>query len=165
MTDNFARRMSSDDRQSKRILVVDDNDMLLKAWDRILGARHLNYQHYRLSNHPEEALEWLRTNQFDIAIIDVVMPTLDGFDFVRQAWKYNPDMQLVFTTAYNCDFRSVSLPILNDENRDIHVLLKPYQNIDKIEEFVDRLCTNDRALQEAPPLFNQNNLRFHLWRL
>lgn len=153
------------DITDKRILVVDDNEMLLKAWNRILGERHLNVPYYRLSAHPEQALHWLRQEDFDIAIVDIVMPNLDGFDFVREALKVAPRLKLVFTTAYNCDFGKVSLPLAESSDPDIHVLLKPYQDIEKVEEFIQRLVANDRALNDVPPIRNQNALRFHMWHL
>jgi len=150
---------------ARKILVVDDNEMLLKAWDRMLGERHLNYSNYRLTKQPEQALEWLTETNFDIAIIDVVMPTLDGFDFVRAAWKINPHLKLVFTTAYNCDFQTVSLPLPASDDRDVHVLMKPYLDINKVEDFVTRLVADDRALNDSPPLDSQSDLRFHIWHL
>ncbi len=161
--DNLAERLSHGGR--KRILVVDDNEMLLKFWDRLLGAKHLNYSHYQITKSAEEALQLMGTTKFDIAIIDIVMPNIDGFDFVREAWTQNPDMQLVFTTAYECDFRHVSLSATEDNRRDVHVLLKPYQDISKIEEFIARLSDEDASLNNTPPIKNETNLRFHLWRL
>lgn len=153
------------DIASKRILVVDDNEMLLKAWNRILGARHLNMPYFRLSAHPEQALHWLRQEEFDILIVDIVMPNLDGFDFVREAWNIAPKLKIVFTTAYNCDFGQVALPLSAATDRDIHVLLKPYQDIEKVEEFLQRLVSEDKALDKMPPIYNRNELRFHMWHL
>lgn len=159
-----AQRISREIRD-KRILVVDDNEMLLKAWSRILGERHLNVPHYRLSAHPEQALHWLRQEEYDIVIVDIVMPNLDGFDFIREAWKIAPNLKLVFTTAYNCDFGQVTLPLTEMTDRDVHVLLKPYQDIEKVEEFIERLVAEDTTLNDMPPIHNRNELRFHLWHL
>lgn len=159
----LARRLVG--RTQKRILVVDDNEMLLKFWDRLLGKKHLNYDNYRTTKNPLEALHWMENTRFDLAIIDIVMPRMDGFDFVREAWKQNPDMQLVFTTAYACDFRNVSLSAQNENRRDVHVLLKPYQDISKIEEFISRLNDNEPSLNETTPVLNESRLRFHLWKL
>ena len=103
--------------------------------------------------------------EFDIIIVDIVMPNLDGFDFVREAWKIAPKLKIVFTTAYNCDFGKVALPLSRTTDRDIHVLLKPYQDIAKVEEFLERLVADDSALNKMPPIYNQNELRFHMWHL
>ena len=77
----------------------------------------------------------------------------------------NPKLRLVFTTAYNCDFRNVSLPLKGVEDYDVHVLLKPYQDIEKVEEFIERLAAHDQTLNETPPIYSQNDLRFHMWHL
>jgi len=161
--DNLTRRVA--DGSAKKILIVDDNEMLLKFWDRLLGEKHLNYRSYQISKSPSEVLQWMQKTQYELAIIDIVMPQLDGFELAHKAWELNPNMKLVFTTAYECDFHNVSLSTDREELRDVHVLLKPYQDIDKIEEFVIRLSEDDPDLNKTPPVLNESDMRFHLWKL
>ncbi len=162
--DNLAPRLDSD-KAHRKILVVDDNEMLLKFWDRLLTRGSSDAESYRITKNPQRALQWLEHTKFDVAIIDVVMPLVDGFDFVRMAAKVNPLMRLVFTTAYECDFKNVHLGIKQEIIKDIHVLLKPYLDISKVENFLERLYQNDPTLQQDKPILNDENLRFHLWNL
>lgn len=146
----------------KSILVVDDNDLLIKAWDRLLTGAALDHQ---VTTDPYEALDWLGQRHFDIVISDIVMPRLDGFDFIRAAWQRDPQLQLVFTTAYDCDFTKAPLEASTEHASDIHVLMKPYRNLDKIEDFIGRLIAADPSLNKTDALENQHQLRFHLWNL
>ncbi len=139
--------------------------MLLKFWDRLLGKKHLNFSHYRITNNALEALQWMKHDEFDIVITDIVMPELDGFDFIREAWQCNPKMKLIFTTAYECDFKNVVLAYPQVTEKDIHVLLKPYQDISQIEEFVTRICEDDKSLNKPEAISNPEQLQFHVWKL
>lgn len=157
---NLAKKQST--YSGKKILVVDDNAMLLKAWDRMLAHENCTY---RLTSSPQEALEWMETEQFDIIISDIVMPVIDGFDLMQAAWRKNPKMQLIFTTAYQCDFHNAPIDSPDGDHNDIHVLLKPYQDLSKVEEFVARVIEEDTTLNQVRPLHSNNDLNFHLWHL
>jgi two-component SAPR family response regulator len=51
---------------------------------------------------PLLALEHFRTNQKDYSLIisDIRMPTMNGFEFVREARKINPKVKIVLMTAF-----------------------------------------------------------------
>lgn len=68
-------------RISGRILVVDDN-----ASNRALLERQLARQGHAVSTaaHGREALELLAKRPFDLVLLDLVMPVMDGFDALRE---------------------------------------------------------------------------------
>lgn len=63
------------------ILVVDDNEM-----NRNLLARGLHReQHYfALATNGEQALEMLEAGDFDLVLLDILMPGIDGFEVLRR---------------------------------------------------------------------------------
>ncbi len=67
-------------RQS-HILVVDDNKM-----NRLLLARGLEQQGHRVSfaENGREALEMLRAEGFDLVLLDVLMPEMDGYQVLGE---------------------------------------------------------------------------------
>ena len=67
--------------QEGRLLIVDDN-----AVNRDILSRHLQRQGYRveMSDNGLQALELLRTQSFDLVMLDVLMPGLDGFEVLTQ---------------------------------------------------------------------------------
>jgi CheY-like chemotaxis protein len=75
----------------KRILVVEDNPDNMYVMDRILT-------HYGFSVHEstsgEEALRLLETNVYDLVLMDMQMPGLDGYAAVRKLRAF-PSMQHV----------------------------------------------------------------------
>ena len=47
----------------------------------------------------QAGLEALKEESFDLCLVDVMMPLLDGFAFARQARQMVPDIPLIFLTA------------------------------------------------------------------
>ncbi len=79
-----------------RILVLEDDKnlgMLLKE--------HLQMQDYEvaLCTNGEEGLKTYREDLFDLCLVDVMMPKMDGFKFVREVRKKNQEIPIIFLTA------------------------------------------------------------------
>lgn len=49
----------------------------------------------------EEALDFFKTNSFDICVLDVMMPKIDGFTLAKKIVDCNPEIPYVFLTARN----------------------------------------------------------------
>jgi putative two-component system response regulator len=82
----------------KRILAVDDDATALNALRQILTQKG-----YEVLTAPEgdEALEILARESFDLAILDVGLPGMSGFDLCRTI-RANPatqDLPVIFLTA------------------------------------------------------------------
>lgn len=82
-----------------RILVVDD-----RVENRELLVTLLGYGHHELweASDGEEALELVRRHRPDLVITDVLMPTMDGYELVRQL-RADPEIArtaVIFCTAY-----------------------------------------------------------------
>ena len=81
-----------------RLLVVDDNKV-----NRLLLARNLEMQGHNVAQAPNGrvALEMLRREPFDLALLDMEMPEMDGFQ-VLQAMLDDPqlrDVPVIVTTS------------------------------------------------------------------
>jgi len=66
---------------AKRVLVVDDNET-----NRDVLARRLERQALRvtLAEDGVQALEWLRTGQFDLVLLDIMMPRMNGYEVLEK---------------------------------------------------------------------------------
>lgn len=69
------------DEQTGRILVVDDN-----ALNRDMLSRRVKRQGHTVSTAEDgvQALEMLRQEQFDVVLLDVMMPNMDGYEVLAQ---------------------------------------------------------------------------------
>ncbi|MBY0097993.1 response regulator transcription factor [Mesobacillus maritimus] len=78
-----------------KILVVDD-DVYIQQLVSIHLSRE-GYQVYR-ANHAEEALDFLEEKTVDLAIVDVMMPKMNGFDLTKILTK-DFDIPVILLTA------------------------------------------------------------------
>jgi DNA-binding response OmpR family regulator len=82
----------------KRILAVDDDPLAVGALRQILTQR--GYE-VTTTTSGEEALAVLAEQAFDLAILDVTMPGMSGYDLCRQIRKDERtlDLPVIFLTA------------------------------------------------------------------
>ena len=69
---------------AKKILVVDDDELVLIAIQELLTP--LGYSVTNASNGPG-ALEKVSSEPFDLVVLDVIMPEMDGFEVCRRIRK------------------------------------------------------------------------------
>jgi len=76
---------------SPAILIVDDNPQNLQVLGRLLQESKYEIE---FATNGEAALEWLNTRQFDLILLDINMPGMNGFEVCRRI-RSNPDMNNV----------------------------------------------------------------------
>lgn len=83
------------ERKTRVLLVEDDPNFgsIMKAY------LELNDYHVVLKADGHQGLAAFRSEPFDIGILDVMMPQMDGFTLAREIRKVNSDIPFVFLTA------------------------------------------------------------------
>ena len=79
------------------VLIVDDEPAvrdLMARWVTALGLRP------RTAANADEALATLRTNHYDLAVIDVMMPGHNGLWLANEVQRDHPNTAVVIATAY-----------------------------------------------------------------
>lgn len=75
-----------------RALVVDDSELVSEAMQMILQSEGFKVD--AVSNG-QQALRLMKLVIPDIVITDVVMPDMDGLEFIRQLRGFSPDMPIL----------------------------------------------------------------------
>lgn len=78
-----------------RILIVDDEKAIADLVSTLLAAEGMEAQACYSSAH---ALEMLAARPFDVLILDIMMPGMDGFELARKVRAFS-DMPLIFLSA------------------------------------------------------------------
>jgi DNA-binding NtrC family response regulator len=80
-----------------KILVVDDDVIVIKSCRRILEA-----EGFEVSSVPgaDQALEAIRTSDFDLFLIDVKMPKRDGMYLMREIKNNWPEIPTIVMSGY-----------------------------------------------------------------
>ncbi len=79
-----------------RILVADDDEAIC---DTVEDALHLAGYTTIRARHGQEALDQIRKQRPDLAILDVNMPKLNGFELVQKMRTLGIDTPIIFLTA------------------------------------------------------------------
>jgi DNA-binding response OmpR family regulator len=80
-----------------RILVVDDETELVEALVERLELRGFQA---RGATSGREAVAVARENTFDVAVVDLKMPGMDGLQTIRQLRGTQPDLKCVLLTGH-----------------------------------------------------------------
>ena len=116
--------------ENNRILVVDDEPDLTQV-----SALALEYHGYKVDsfNDPQEALSKFKPGSYDLIILDIKMPKMDGFELYHEIKKKDNNAKVCFLTAselYYEEFRNKEYRAL-DRNLFIR---KPINNEDLVKE-------------------------------
>jgi DNA-binding NtrC family response regulator len=79
------------------VLFVDDEEQICSNLAKLLKPS--GYETVATTN-PHEALDLARRSEIDIAVIDYMMPEMNGIDLVRELLKEDPRILCVILTAY-----------------------------------------------------------------
>ena len=103
----------------KKILIVDDDPVILNL---ISGRlRKEGYQTY-LATNGVEAYALAMIQKFDLMVLDIMMPIMDGYKFIKEI-KGNSeidDTPILIMSAYS------QTKVLFEEERIVNFLTKPF---------------------------------------
>ena len=86
-----------------RVLVVDDEKMIVK------GLKFSLIQDYSVVDcayDGEEALEYVRNNEYDIILLDIMLPKLDGLSVCQQIREFS-NVPIIMLTAKGDDMDKI----------------------------------------------------------
>ncbi|HOV33392.1 MAG TPA: diguanylate cyclase [Candidatus Hydrogenedens sp.] len=85
-----------EDILKRRIFVIDDDEYMIEYFKNFLPE--LGYNFYSTTS-PKEALSILTREPFDLAIVDYLMPEIDGLELLKKAKAKNPDIEIIIMTG------------------------------------------------------------------
>jgi len=140
------------DLQDMKILIVDDVSENIQVAMNILKE-----ENYSLSFASDgyEALELLKAEDFDLILLDIMMPKLDGFEVCRRIKLMDDvkDIPIIFLTAKS-DIDSIAKGF---KLGGVDYIVKPFH----AEEILSRV-KNHLELYQAKKLLKKNNIQLTL---
>ncbi len=103
-----------------KLLIVDDEPDLCKV---LIARLNVLYGITPVACHTGvEALELLRKNKFDVVVLDIEMPGLDGMETLQRIKELDPKVQVVMFTGHG-----------SEERRILAETLGAFSYVDKID--------------------------------
>jgi CheY-like chemotaxis protein len=121
---------------SETILVVDDETIVLTLTQMMLTRYGYTVL---LASSGDEALHFFEAwpdQRVDIAILDIVMPGMDGFELADRLRAIRPTLPIIYMSAY-----SSRAELRPERLRDVPYLPKPFTSVSltrKIREMLDK---------------------------
>jgi DNA-binding response OmpR family regulator len=122
----------------KRVIVIDDDKSILRTFTRILQK---NGYEIDVAETGKEALEKSKKNAYDLALIDIRLPDMDGTDLLMKMQQTTPSAIKIMITGFPSLETGVKAL---DEGADAY-LVKPV----KPEELLALIEEKFRAKDEA----------------
>lgn len=129
------------------ILIVDDIPSNIQIIGKIL--KEYNYD-IEFATNGDDALDWIETKRFDLVLLDIMMPGMDGFEVCKRITESNPDNKpaIIFITA-KTDMDSI---VKGLELGAVDYVVKPFQK----KELLARIRTHLTILQQRYELQQAN---------
>jgi DNA-binding NtrC family response regulator len=80
-----------------KILIVDDEEISLSSVSRLLRWRGI--RDVEVCDNGKDAIRKIRETEFDIVLLDLLMPDVDGLQVLESAKPYRPHTEFVILTA------------------------------------------------------------------
>lgn len=119
-------------RHHVKVLVIDDDPSICKTVGLLLEDRGYSPRTY---TSPEEAIEAAREESFQIALIDLRMPSMDGVEVVSKLKAIDERMSCIVMTAYP-DLDSATETM---RQGSCDYIAKPFKQ-DELVASIDRAC-------------------------
>jgi DNA-binding NtrC family response regulator len=80
-----------------RVLAVDDEAVVCESIRRVLTEEGYSVATTR---SPREGLDFVRKETFDLVLLDIKMPEMDGIDVLREVRAVSPETEVIMVTGY-----------------------------------------------------------------
>jgi len=127
-------------KKKAKILIVDDEAIIresLRDWLSDVGHQVLTAE-----NGPQ-ALEIMEKDKPGIAVVDLVMPGMDGIELLKKAKKVSSNVEVIIITAY----ASIPTAIAAIREGAYDYIEKPFSP-EKVELLIKKLVEHQRLIEE-----------------
>jgi DNA-binding response OmpR family regulator len=128
--------------KGKRIMVVDDEPDLTLCYRLSLEYHGFEVETF---NDPRKALSNFKPDYYDLIILDIKMPGMDGFELYREIQKIDSKANVCFLTASELYYEEFRAKEYNALDKDLFIR-KPIGNEEMIKE-IDRLIENKEDIR------------------
>jgi DNA-binding NtrC family response regulator len=124
-----------------RLLFVDDEDDFLEYMTKRLVRHDLEVVSF---NHPVRAIEQTEGQSFDVGLLDLKMPEVDGEELLRRLKKRDPFMEIIILTGHG----SIPSAFRASQDGAYEYLLKPCDFDGLVQSICNAYAKRIKALHE-----------------
>jgi len=126
----MASKTTKDNKKKKRILIVDDEPDVDTVLKEVFEQNGFNANTY---DDPILALENFKAGSYDLVLLDIKMPVMDGFHLYQEMKKIDNKIKICFLTASELYYEQFRKEQFTTIDKDL-ILRKPIENEDLIKK-------------------------------
>lgn len=115
------------------IAIIDDEVEILNVLDRFL-SRNGEYTVTTYSN-PINALESVIAGKFDIVLLDIMMPQMNGLEFLERVINQNENQKIIMMTAYS----TLDKVLKSHKKGATDFVMKPFESLQYLGNEIQRV--------------------------
>ncbi|HMA06396.1 MAG TPA: sigma-54 dependent transcriptional regulator, partial [Ramlibacter sp.] len=135
-----------------RILIVDDEEIVIRSCRRILTGEQCEVESVQ---DGWEALRKIDENTYDVVVLDIMMPKVDGLEVLQHVKERHPDVDVIMMTGLSQIQTAVKAMKLGA----FDYLSKPFDP-DELKLVVDRALEKRRLLRENRSLKSEVSSKY-----
>ncbi len=133
----------------ERILIVDDEEDLTLGYSRCLSK--VGYE-VKTARSGEGALDLLRQEIFDLVLLDIRLPQMDGMEVLSKALEIDPDLIIIMITAHGTVQSAVDAMRIGAydyllkgfDHEELRVVVKKALDVYRLKREVSQLKLNEQ---------------------
>lgn len=114
----------------KKIAIIDDEKDILDILQQFL--RRSEKFDIEVFSNPQNAIDRAKRGIFDLILLDIMMPQMDGVDFLKEVKESSPNTKVIMMTAYSTQDRVVECNKIGAED----YVTKPFISLRDVENKV-----------------------------
>ena len=136
----------------RRILIVDDEEIVVRSCMRILSGDEFDVE---VARNGLEALVKVEEQDYDMLILDIMMPKMNGIEVLQRVKETHPDIDVIMITGLN----EIDTAVKAMKLGAFDYLPKPFDP-EEFELVVARAFERRQLLQENVHLKNEVSARY-----
>jgi two-component system response regulator ChvI len=124
------KETTKDNKKKKRILIVDDEPDVDTVLKEVFEQNGFNANTH---DDPILALENFKAGSYDLVLLDIKMPVMDGFHLYQEMKKIDNKIKICFLTASELYYEQFRKEQFTTIDKDL-ILRKPIENEDLIKK-------------------------------
>nr|WP_162476493.1 response regulator [Nitrososphaera sp. AFS] len=117
-------------------MIIDDEPDITFAFQK--GLRERGFLTVDTVNDPHVALSSFQAGSYDLLLIDIVMPQIDGFGLYEEIRKLDEKVKVCFITAFDVNYKALRavFPSANSVE-DIGCFIKKPVNVEDLVKHIE----------------------------
>ena len=108
-----------------KLAIIDDEMMITDMLKKYLSKNFLVSTY----NDSVDGLSRVKSENFDIVLLDIMMPKMDGIEVLEEIRKVKPDLKVVMMTAYS----TLDRVLKSHKDGADNFIVKPFNSLSDVE--------------------------------